>query len=147
MEEANLKESNRHGNPSKSSRHATLSSSTFRLSGPSSLLVRTQGAVCLFVCVCVGVCVSLSLCMCVRVLSFCVHTGLSTPKLHYRSLQEKLRMKRREKTTRVGPKTRNKLQVWKLRLLFKKPPQQKKAPHGAVKNKKPRKKKKKKKKI
>ncbi len=119
MEEANLKESNRHGNPSKSSRHATLSSSTFRLSGASPLLVRTQGAVCLFVCGCVGMCVCLSLCMCVRVLSFCVHTRLSTPKLHYRSLQEKLRMKKREKQTRVGPKTKKNCRYGSCRSLFK----------------------------
>jgi hypothetical protein len=50
--------------------------------------------------------------------------------------------KREKKTTRVGPKTRNKLQVWKLQMIVvQKPPQQKKAPHGAVKNKKPREKK------
>ncbi len=41
----------------------------------------------------------------------------------------------------MGPKTRNKLQVWKLQIVVQKTPQQKKAPHGAVKNKKPREKK------
>jgi hypothetical protein len=80
MEEADLKESNRHGNPSKSSRHATLSSSTFRLSGQSSPLVRTQGAVCLFVCVWVGVCVcvSLSVYVCACVIFLCPHAPVDT---------------------------------------------------------------------
>ncbi len=148
MEEANLKESNRHGNPSKSSRHATLSSSTFRLSGPSSLLVRTQGAVCLFMCVCGCVCVclslslSLSLCVCVYYLS------VSTRACRHRSYTIGACRRnwewRKGKNNESGIKEKNKLQVWKLQIVVQITPQQKKASHGTVKNKKPRPKKKKK---
>ncbi len=120
MEEANLKESNRHGNPSKSSRHATLSSSTFRLTGPSSLLVRTQGAVRPSLFVCVGVCVSLSLfCVCVCVCYLCVSTRDCRHRSYTIGACRRNWEWRKGKNNESGTKTKTNCRYGSCRSLFK----------------------------
>jgi hypothetical protein len=118
---------------------------TFFFDISSQRTVLTSGTYprrCLSLCLCVCVCVSLSLYVCARVIFLCPHAPVDTKVTLQELVGETENEEKGKKTTRVGPKTRNKLQVWKLQMIVvQKPPQQKKAPHGAVKNKKPREKK------